>query len=114
MEPGETVEEAMPREIEEEAGLTELVKIQDMAALERLNVKKTLRSVNHYGLFLTQQVSGTILDAEHHFDFGWFPLDALPEMFWPDERQLLTRERLSMYAAVIAHQNPGRRKQFFM
>jgi 8-oxo-dGTP pyrophosphatase MutT (NUDIX family) len=114
IEPGETVDEAMRREIQEEAGLTELVKVQDLAILERLNVTKTLWSINHYGLFLTTQTSGTILDAEHHFDFGWFPLDALPPMYWPDERSLLAKQRLNIYDAVIAHQNPGKRKQRFM
>ena len=114
VEPGETIEETMRREIHEEVGLTDLTRVEGVVILERLNVVKTKWSINHYGLFLTKQESGTILDAEHHFDFGWFPLDDLPPTYWPDERELLTRQRLHIYDAVIALQNPGKRKQYFM
>ncbi len=111
---GETIDAAAVREIEEEVGLTEVVKLADLAVHERQDSMKTYWAVNHYALYLTEQVSGDIKDKEHHFDFGWFPIESPPCMFWPDERRLLGEQRARIYDAVIAHQNKGRRKKGFM
>jgi len=112
--PGETLETGALREIEEESGLTEIHLLGELAVLERLSEKKDKWSINHYFLYATQQVSGTILDTEHHDEQIWAPLDALPTMFWPDEARLLSRERKSIYDRVIAHQNPWKRKKGFV
>lgn len=111
---GESLEEGARREIEEESGLTELALIGDLAVLERLSEEKDKWSINHYLLFLTSQVEGTILDTEHHDELIWAPLDALPPMFWPDERKLLESNRKTIYDRVIAHQNPRKRKRGFV
>jgi 8-oxo-dGTP pyrophosphatase MutT (NUDIX family) len=113
-DPGETIEETALREIEEESGLTELEKVGDIAVLERQSEKKVLWSINHYALYVTTQVSGTIKDTEHHMGMDWFPIDALPEMFWPDERRMIEVNRKKIYEAVIARQNPKPRKRMFM
>jgi ADP-ribose pyrophosphatase YjhB (NUDIX family) len=114
LESGEEIGPGALREIEEEAGLTEITLLGDLGVLERLSEKKTYWAVNHYGLYVTTQVSGEIKDPDHHFGFGWFPLDNLPEMYWPDERRLLGRNRKRIYEQVIAHQNPKARKARFM
>jgi len=114
VEEGESIEAAAVREIEEEAGLTELTTVGPLAVLERLSERKNYWSINHYSLFLTDQEAGDIKDREHHFDFGWFPLDNLPEMFWRDERELLSTRRKAIYDQVIALQNPKPRKRMFM
>ena len=114
VEAGESLAAGALREIEEESGLTALVLLDELAVLERMSEKKDYWSINHYFLYVTEQVSGTILDTEHHDEMIWAPLAALPEMFWPDERKLLERERKTIYARVIAHQNPKKRKKNFV
>lgn len=114
IDPGETIDQGALREIEEESGLSALEKICDLAVLERQSEKKVLWSINHYALFVTEQVSGTIKDTEHHTGMDWFPIDALPEMFWPDERRMIERNRKLIYERVIAHQNPRARKRMFV
>ena len=111
---GETLESGALREIEEESGLTELRPLGELAVLERLSEKKDKWSINHYFLYATDQISGAILDTEHHDEMIWAPLDALPAMFWPDEERLLVRQRKAIYDRVIAHQNPWKRKKYFV
>lgn len=114
LEPGEDIETGALREIEEEIGLTEVTRIGELSVNERLSEKKTYWATSHYGLYFTTQLSGTIKDAEHHFDMAWFPLDDLPEMYWPDERRMLSSKRREIYERVIAHQNPKSRKKYFV
>lgn len=93
VEPGESLDDAALREIEEESGLSQLVKRADLRVLERLESERRFWSIIHYGLYETAQVRGEIRDPEHHPGMDWFPLFELPEMFWPDERELLVSER---------------------
>lgn len=111
---GETIDEAAVREIEEEAGLTAVTKLDNLAITERQDSMKTYWAINHYALYLSTQVSGEIKDKEHHFDVGWFPIEQLPPMFWPDERRIIEENRAHIYNLVIAHQNPKPRKSMFM
>jgi 8-oxo-dGTP pyrophosphatase MutT (NUDIX family) len=114
IEDAEDLDAGAIREVEEEVGLTEITKLADLAVLERLSLNKRYWSVNHYQLFITDQESGEILDKDHHFDFGWFPIDTLPDMFWPDEKRMLERNRAEIYDRVIAAKNPKARKKYFM
>jgi len=112
--PEESVDAAALREIAEEAGLSEVEKVSDLAVLERRDLHRAVWSLNHIGLYYSEQVEADIQDTAHHFDFGWFPLESPPAMFWPDERELLLRERLRIYDQIIARQNPKPRKKYFM
>ncbi len=114
VEPGETIEEAAHREIREESGLDSVEFLKHLDTLERCSYEKHLWSVNHYGLYYTEQVKGEILDTANHYDMAWFIIDELPEMFWPDELTLLQAHRKPVYDAVIAHKNPKSRKKYFM
>ena len=114
VDPDESLEAGALREIEEESGLTDIHLLGELAVLERLSEKKDKWSINHYFLYATAQISGTILDTEHHDEQIWAPLDALPAMFWPDEERLLVRQRKAIYDRVIAHQNPWKRKKGFV
>lgn len=114
VEDGESLDAAAIREVAEEVGLTEIKKLDDLVTLERLSLNKRYWSVNHYQLFFTEQESGEIIDHAHHFDFGWFSIDAPPDMFWPDEARMLARWRARIYDQVIAAKNPKARKKYFM
>ncbi|MFM1920901.1 MAG: putative mutator protein MutT4 [Candidatus Hydrogenedentota bacterium] len=114
VEPGEDRETGARREIQEEAGLSEVTWIRPVATIERHDLYKKYWSISHYELFVTSQLAGEILDKDHHFGMDWFPLDQLPEMFWPCERHMLERRRKEIYDAVITHQNPYKRKGGFM
>ena len=114
LEEGETRDQGARREIQEEVGLTEVTWLAHLHTVERLDLYREYWAINHYDLFVTDQVSGDILDKEHHFDMGWFPLDSPPDMFWPCEQHVLDRYRKDIYDLVIGHQNPQKRKVGFM
>lgn len=88
VEPGETIAGAAAREIAEETGLTQIRYVGWLGTLARQNFKKTWWQTSHYGLYVTEQMSGAITDPDH-FGLAWFALDALPPMVWPDERTLI-------------------------
>lgn len=114
LEPGESRDAGARREIQEEAGLSEVTWLAPLATVERCDLYKKVWSINHYDLFRTTQIEGEILDKDHHFGMGWFPLDDLPEMYWPCERRMLERNRRQIYDSIIAAQNPQKRKNGFM
>ncbi len=97
---GEDLETAARREIEEEVGLTDLTLYHELAVLERLESARKFWSIIHYFLFETKQVRGEIKDLEHHPGMDWFPLDALPDMFWPDEQALIEQHREAIRVVI--------------
>ena len=56
---------------------------------ERLTHSKRGWKVTHYFLFATDHVEGTPSDRTHPYCLVWFPLDALPEFYWPEQRELV-------------------------
>lgn len=98
VEPGETAEEAARREIAEEAGFSDLALLADLGIHARLDFRKQAWKRTHYFLFLTRQIAATPSDADRHDPPAWFDLDALPEIFWPEQRDLIVvnRERIRM------------------
>ncbi len=93
VEPGESLEEAARREIEEEAGLSSLVLIEKLGIRARLSHDKVCWITTHYFLFLTGQVEGAPTDVEHHYELAWYPIGALPAIFWPEQRELIETNR---------------------
>jgi 8-oxo-dGTP pyrophosphatase MutT (NUDIX family) len=93
---GESIIEGAKREIEEEAGFTDLKVIMPLGLLERLNFAKTRWLKTHYFLFTTQQVHVEPTEIERHAPPHWFPIDDLPELFWPEQQALVLeyRERI--------------------
>lgn len=89
VEKGESLLETAQREIEEEAGLSQLKFLAELGILERLDYKKKHWKVTHYYLFSTEQIAGTPTDAAMEYRVEWFPLQTLPDIFWPEQRQLL-------------------------
>lgn len=100
VEPGESLEQAARREIEEEAGLARLTLLDSLGMRERLDYDKRAWKKIHYFLFLTDQINGRPTDPQHENDVKWFPLDELPEMFWPEQRQLIHDSREHIEALI--------------
>jgi ADP-ribose pyrophosphatase YjhB (NUDIX family) len=89
VEAGETLEEAARREIEEEAGLSDLELLGYLGTRERLNFARNRWMTVHYFLFRTRQVSGEPTDPKHHSGVSWFAPDGLPSMLWPEQQALI-------------------------
>ena len=93
VDPGEDFEQAARREVTEEAGFTDLTLLGDLGMRERYNGAKTHWKRTHYFLFLTQQVDAAPLESDRHAPPAWFPLDDLPTIAWPEQRQLVEAKR---------------------
>ena len=93
VEDGEDLETTARREILEEAGLHRLQLIQKLGVLERLSFNKDHWQIGHFYLFHTDQVEGSPTGTGHHHGVWWFPIDELPEIVWPDQRDFLVRNR---------------------
>jgi len=85
----ENYEQAARREIEEEAGLSDLTTLAYLGTRQRLGFSKRNWITTHYYLFLTRQVQGKPSDISHDYELHWFPVDQLPAMFWPDQQALI-------------------------
>lgn len=94
LEPGETHEEALHRELREEAGLTAVRLVADLGVLERQNYARTRWQVTRSFLGVTEEVGGPPL--EPGFRLEWHPLDAEPPLFWPEQGQLVERVRQNL------------------
>lgn len=96
LEPGENLEQAARREIAEEAGFDDLTLIKDLGMAERLDLKKHSWGTMHYYLFATAQQASVPSDPGHQYIVKWFPIESLPEMFWPEQRELIENNRESI------------------
>jgi 8-oxo-dGTP pyrophosphatase MutT (NUDIX family) len=90
---GEDLVQAARREIEEEAGLTQLLLLQKLAVRERLSYDKQTWLVIHYFLFATSQIEGTPTDVEHDYTLCWFPIEEPPPLLWPEQEELIETYR---------------------
>jgi 8-oxo-dGTP pyrophosphatase MutT (NUDIX family) len=93
VEPGESLEQAARREIEEEAGLSDLTLLGDLGERQRLTYERRSWSVTRYFLFRTPQVQAAPTDSQKRYTCEWFPLNRLPNLFWPEQRELLESQR---------------------
>jgi 8-oxo-dGTP pyrophosphatase MutT (NUDIX family) len=96
VENGETLEQAARREIEEEAGFTRLKLIAPLGVKERLDFSKRHWKSTHYFLFTTRQADAT--PAEDRYKVKWFLLEEIPELFWPEQTQLIHENRKQIAA----------------
>ncbi len=81
IERGENAEQAAIREIKEETGLTNLNLICKLGIKERLDATKKYWKKTDYFLFTTEYTENKLVE--------WFPVNKLPEMFWPEQKQLI-------------------------
>jgi ADP-ribose pyrophosphatase YjhB (NUDIX family) len=89
VESGESLEQAARREIAEEAGFSDLTLIKKLGMAERLDFRKRSWGIMHYFLFVTGQDVASPSDRVHDYIVNWFPIDQLPEMFWPEQKGLI-------------------------
>ena len=91
---GENIEEAARREIEEEAGFSQLTLLADLGALSRLSYDRRRWITTHYFLFSTNQADPKPTDPNYNYQTDWFPIDGpLPAMFWPEQAALVEKNR---------------------
>jgi ADP-ribose pyrophosphatase YjhB (NUDIX family) len=102
LELGENLEQAARREIAEEAGIFELEMVGKLGTTERLDFHKRAWKVTHYYLFTTLQSVCRPTDPKHQYSVGWFPPDALPPMFWPEQRDLIEKNAQRIAQACAA------------
>jgi 8-oxo-dGTP pyrophosphatase MutT (NUDIX family) len=100
IEAGESLEDAARREILEEAGLDNLILLGDLAVQERFNFRKTKWKIIHYFLFTSEQEEGEPQDPNHDYSLEWYPLDHLPAMLWPEQKDLLEDERNYIVSSI--------------
>jgi 8-oxo-dGTP pyrophosphatase MutT (NUDIX family) len=98
LEPGESPEQAAHREIAEEAGLTKLRFVAPLGTRERLSSSKRRWKKVHYFLFQTVQVQPQREQMEAGNQLGWFPLNELPDLYWPEQKGLIDFSREQIQA----------------
>lgn len=96
--------EAAEREIAEEAGFKRLRYLSTLATLERFNYRKTRWSITHYFLFLTDEIEVTPSESERHAPPHWYPLEAVPKLFWPEQSHLIASAQKQIYRQVAHYQ----------
>lgn len=109
VEDGESIQDAARRETSEESGLRDLVLLGPLGVRERLDFGRISWKRTHYVLFLDPSETAPTAPGPAEFGVEWFPIDALPEMFWPEQRELIEAHREHIRAAVARY---GVRRQF--
>ena len=92
VEVGESLEQAARREIHEEAGFSQLSFLGELGSKERLTFDRHAWVSQHFFLFSTDEVDVQPTEAGYSPP-EWFAIEALPEMFSPEQKALLTEQR---------------------
>jgi 8-oxo-dGTP pyrophosphatase MutT (NUDIX family) len=100
-EPEEDLQTAARREIAEEAGLNNLTFLGELGVRERLNSAKHLWKKTTYFLYYTTQREGVPTDQRHTYRCEWFPIDQLPPMFWPEQKELIEASRSKISSLTL-------------
>jgi 8-oxo-dGTP pyrophosphatase MutT (NUDIX family) len=99
VEPGETLQQAAAREIHEEAGFGKLQLLDELGIGQRLAGKRNVWQTTHYFLFITDDVEARPTDRRD-WEVKWFDLDHLPELYWPEQAQLV-RDNLQKITQLV-------------
>lgn len=98
VEAGESLEAAARREVREEAGLADVITLGVLGVRERLTYRRTSWKRTHYFLFLTTRASDPSAGGEG--GVAWASIDALPPVFWPEQRELFETHRVHIMELV--------------
>lgn len=91
VEDGETLEEAALREVTEEAGLYHLKIHNLLGSYERFVEKANEMKTIHYFLMSPTSDEKPIAPDNEHVELKWFSLDALPQMFLPEQQDVIEK-----------------------
>jgi 8-oxo-dGTP pyrophosphatase MutT (NUDIX family) len=103
VEAGESPVQAAVREIGEETGLQRLHRLQSepITADQRYGFGKGIWIQCRWFLFAADQVEGQLTGSKH--TLMWTPLESLPEVFWPGERDILRHHTAFMARQLGVH-----------
>ena len=104
VDPGEDVEQAARREIAEEVGLEDLQLLTKLDVKERLDFSKTEWKRTHYYLYFTDQVDVKPLEADVHTEMDWIPIEPLPNLFWPEQVELIRENAEEIRSHLLPQQ----------
>ena len=104
VDPGEDVEQAARREIAEEGGLEELQLLTKLDVKERLDFSKTEWKLTPYYLYRTDQVDVKPLEADVHTEMDWIPIEPLPNLFWPEQVELIRENAEEIRSHLLPQQ----------
>lgn len=94
VDPGEHIEATARREIAEETGITKLRLLGKIGVLERLNFDRSNWMETHIFAYCTSQYQATPLDSRAHPQPpSWHPIDDIPYMLWPEQRQIVEKNK---------------------
>ena len=60
---------------------------------ERLSYDKDRWITTRDFLFVTEQMESIPTGVEHYYQLAWNPIDALPAVVWPEQRELIETSR---------------------
>ena len=104
VDPGEDVEQAARREIAEEVGVEDLQLLTKLDVKERLDFSKTEWKRTHYYLYFTDQVDVKPLEADVHTEMDWIPIEPLPNLFWPEQVELIRENAEEIRSHLLPQQ----------
>lgn len=91
---GETLEEAARREIEEEAGISQVDLVKSLGKKSRLSFDRRRWITTHYYLYTTRQIITQPTDPHIKYVTEWFCInEPIPALFWPEQQELLESAR---------------------
>jgi len=88
VEEGETLEQAALREVAEEIGLTNVRIVKLLGVKERASFDGKEGKTIYYFL-MKAEGEDFQKDPKVTWEVVWFPLDELPDFFWPDQKALI-------------------------
>lgn len=89
----ETIAQAARREIQEEAGFTQLEELAYLGTRERLGYTRQYWITTHYYLYRTSETTPQPTDPYYTYEVDWYPLEELPEMLWPEQQALIEQNQ---------------------